>query len=89
MIDHTSIIYSIQRLKKEMKMKSKLEILLYEKNKTIGELSKELGMNYKILLNKLEGRRELKASDIRRIAEKLCLNDKEIVSFFNLRTFDK
>ena len=67
-------------------MKSELEILLYKKNETITKLSKDLGINDKTLSNKLKGKREFKASEIRIIAEKFSLSDEEIVSFFNLKS---
>jgi hypothetical protein len=51
-------------------MKSELEIFLYTKNETIAKLSKELGINDKTLSNKLKGKREFKASEIRILSEK-------------------
>ena len=67
------------------KMKSELEIFLYTKNETIAKLSKELGINDKTLSNKLKGKREFKASEIRILSEKFHLSDEEIVRFFSLK----
>ena len=71
------------------KMKSELEIFLYTKNETIAKLSKELGINDKTLSNKLKGKREFKASEIRILSEKFHLSDEEIVRFFNLKELNK
>ena len=67
------------------KMKSELEIFLYTKNETIAKLSKELGINDKTLSNKLKGKREFKANEIRILSEKFHLSDEEIVRFFSLK----
>ena len=71
------------------KMKSELEIFLYTKNETIAKLSKELGINDKTLSNKLKGKREFKANEIRILSEKFHLSDEEIVRFFNLKELNK
>ena len=70
-------------------MKSELEIFLYTKNETIAKLSKELGINDKTLSNKLKGKREFKANEIRILSEKFHLSDEEIVRFFNLKELNK
>ena len=54
-------------------MKSELEIFLYTKDETIAKLSKELGINDKTLSNKLKGKREFKANEIRIVSEKFHL----------------
>lgn len=61
------------------------ELLVYYLKKaglSIQDIAKRLGLNDKTFYNKLNGRSEFKASEIRIIADRCMLSSKEIISIF-------
>lgn len=49
---------------------------------SIPEISKEVGLNKKTFYEKLTGKTEFKASEIRKIANILNLSDEQMISIF-------
>lgn len=61
---------------------AELRKIVESKGITYVHIAKELGITYMALLNKIENKREFKASEISRLSKILNLNEKEVVRIF-------